>query len=105
MSNDSLPEGLYHNPTQCPHCGTKHKHTGGPDKVPPAAGSWSLCYFCGGVAVFEDSAEGLVQRMPTIEETKWMDKDPHMQQLLRVVRHARDTSADPAEAYRKLGLS
>lgn len=82
-------------PHSCPHCGRVNELAGGaPDKA-PVEGDVSLCWQCGGIAIF---TAGGSSRLPTHEEAIEIGQSPEV----RAARHAIAESFRPSEAIAML---
>jgi DNA-directed RNA polymerase subunit RPC12/RpoP len=49
----------------------------------PEEGDYSMCLYCGALAVFENSETGLVLRRPTYEEFKEIAQDPDVRKAIQ----------------------
>lgn len=79
--------------TACPHCGrvNDHHRSDGEDKKPDP-GDVSLCWKCGGAAIFTENGV----RMPTEEENRDISQDPDVKRF----RYAMAEALTPSQAIR-----
>lgn len=74
----------------CPHCGRKHEVHDGPSRgAKPKSGDASLCWGCGGIAVYVLLDGNLTLRLPTAQEDAEIQASPQV----------RETRAAIAESY------
>jgi hypothetical protein len=88
------PRSLLHNKTPCPACGYQADAAGSPDGKPlkraPQTGSWSVCFNCTAVNVFEVSPLGVVSlRAATVAELDEFLSHPERRKGLRAVQMVR----------------
>jgi hypothetical protein len=78
--------------TNCPHCGRLNDQHATDEDKPPSEGDVSLCWKCGGAALF--TTDGV--RKPTIEEEADISQDPDVKKF----RYAMAESFTPSQAVR-----
>lgn len=81
-----------HEQTNCPHCGRLNNRHATTDPSEPSEGDFSMCWKCGGVAVFTE--DGV--RLPTTEEEAEISQEP----MIKKFRYAIAESIVPSEAVR-----
>jgi len=78
--------------TNCPHCGRLNDCHSTTDPSEPSEGDVSLCWKCGGIAIFTE--DGV--RTPTPEEEVQISRDPDVQKF----RYAIQEAITPSEAVK-----
>jgi predicted RNA-binding Zn-ribbon protein involved in translation (DUF1610 family) len=70
---------------RCPHCGRANDTSSSREDAVPKHGDVSICWGCGGVAIFEDGPFGMSSRLPTDEELANVMRDPQVQAILSAI--------------------
>lgn len=78
-------------PMACIHCGrTNEIHDSATDTAPPSDGDPGICWDCGQIAVFCNTAFGLGQRFATEAEMEMFLADERVQYALEMVGRRMD---------------
>lgn len=79
---------VFERPVVCPRCNREIQlHEGVVNtEAAPSRGDWSLCYYCGGVAIFD--GEPLMLRLPNVDEAPALRSNPQVRLALAVWRDA-----------------
>ncbi len=82
-----MPTGNFHSvETACPHCGKRtpdHANADGETDA-PSDGDFSICMYCGKLAIYCRGPFGLATRLPTDVEQAAADSHPMMPEALAI---------------------
>lgn len=86
----------------CPHCGRMNDAHARDTGDQPGPGDIGVCWQCRRFSVYEESAFGLTQRVPTPEEQQEIDEHPGLQDVLVAMRESY-TPAEATDLVREMG--
>lgn len=90
---------------RCPHCGRiNDRHQRAPGEVPvPDDNDVSVCWRCGGLALFATVLGKVGLRLPTPEEQSALDAEPELAAVRAAIRKAQRPT-DAVELLRRTGV-